>query len=602
MTVEEFKIFQPQLPNQPGVYRYVNAENVILYVGKAKNLLNRLSSYFVSLNEKPARLQLMIRQAVKIEFTIVNTENDALLLENTLIKEHQPKYNIQLKDGKSYPWICIKKEPFPKVFSTRKIIKDGSEYFGPYPSGTAVYAVLEVAKQLFPFRTCTLNLAKKNIELKKYKVCLEYHIGNCKGPCIGAQTEDEYDDFIRQFKNIIKGQTAVVFDFFKQELEQQVEKLEFEKADWTKKKMDALKTFKERSTVVNPYITNVDVFSMVQEQNTAFVNYMKVVNGAINQSYSIELKQQLDETKEELLEYAVEYLRTKFESTSPEIIVPFELEGFKGKTEITVPIIGDKKHLLNLSEKNVIYFRDKSLSANPDNSMKTEDFSVLKEMQKDFRLADVPFHIECFDNSNFQGDFAVSAMVVFKNGKPSKKDYRHFNIKTVVGPDDFASMEEVIERRYSRLIAEAGELPQLILIDGGKGQLSAAYGVLKKLDLVGKVGLASIAKKLEEIYVPNDSIPLHVSKKSASLKLLQYLRDEAHRFGITHHRNKRDKATLMPQLEKIKGIGEATNTALLKHFRSVEKIRQAPLQDIVDVVGLQKAQLIKKYFESEKTD
>ncbi|MFM2224348.1 MAG: Excinuclease subunit [Bacteroidota bacterium] len=602
MTVEEFKIFQPQLPNQPGVYRYVNAENVILYVGKAKNLFNRVSSYFVSLNDKPSRLQLMIRQAVRIEFTIVNTENDALLLENTLIKEHQPKYNIQLKDGKSYPWICIKKEPFPKVFSTRKIIKDGSEYFGPYPSGTAVYAVLEVAKQLFPFRTCSLNLAKKNIEQKKYKVCLEYHIGNCKGPCIGAQTEDEYDDFIRQFKNIIKGQTAVVFDFFKQELEQQVEKLEFEKADWTKKKMDALKTFKERSTVVNPYITNVDVFSMVQEQNTAFVNYMKVVNGAINQSYSIELKQQLDETKEELLEYAVEYLRTKFESTSPEIIVPFELEGFKGKIEITVPIIGDKKHLLNLSEKNVIYFRDKSLSANPDNTMKTEDFSVLKEMQKDFRLADVPFHIECFDNSNFQGDFAVSAMVVFKNGKPSKKDYRHFNIKTVVGPDDFASMEEVIERRYSRLIAEAGELPQLILIDGGKGQLSAAYGVLKKLDLVGKVGLASIAKKLEEIYVPNDSIPLHVSKKSASLKLLQYLRDEAHRFGITHHRNKRDKATLMPQLEKIKGIGQSTNTKLLKHFRSVEKIRQASYDEVAAIVGFQKAQLVKNYFESEKTD
>lgn len=602
MTLDEFKLFQPQLPNQPGVYRYVNAENVILYVGKAKNLLNRLSSYFVSLNEKPARLQLMIRQAVRIEFTIVNTENDALLLENTLIKEHQPKYNIQLKDGKSYPWICIKKEPFPKVFSTRKIIKDGSEYFGPYPSGTAVYAVLEVAKQLFPFRTCTLNLAKKNIEQRKFKVCLEYHIGNCKGPCIGAQTEAEYDDFIRQFKNIIKGQTAVVFDFFKQELEQQVEKLEFEKADWTKKKMDALKTFKERSTVVNPYITNVDVFSMVQEQNTTFVNYMKVVNGAINQSYSIELKQQLDETKEEILEYAVEYLRTKFESISPEIIVPFELEAFKGKTDITVPIIGDKKHLLNLSEKNVIYFRDKSLSANPDNTMKTEDFSVLKELQKDFRLADVPFHIECFDNSNFQGDFAVSAMVVFKNGKPSKKDYRHFNIKTVEGPNDFASMEEVIERRYSRLIAEAGELPQLILIDGGKGQLSSAYSVLKKLDLVGKVGLASIAKKLEEIYVPNDPIPLHVSKKSASLKLLQYLRDEAHRFGITHHRKKRDKATLTPQLEKIKGIGEATNTALLKHFRSVEKIRQAPLQDIADVVGLQKAQLVKKYFESEKTN
>jgi excinuclease ABC subunit C len=602
MTLDEFKLFQPQLPNQPGVYRYVNAENVILYVGKAKNLFNRVSSYFVSLNDKPSRLQLMIRQAVRIEFTIVNTENDALLLENTLIKEHQPKYNIQLKDGKSYPWICIKKEPFPKVFSTRKIIKDGSEYFGPYPSGTAVYAVLEVAKQLFPFRTCSLNLNKKNIEQRKFKVCLEYHIGNCKGPCIGAQTEAEYDDFVRQFKNIIKGQTAVVFDFFKQELEQQVEKLEFEKADWTKKKMDALKTFKERSTVVNPYITNVDVFSMVQEQNTAFVNYMKVVNGAINQSYSIELKQQLDETKEEILEYAVEYLRTKFESTSPEIIVPFELEAFKGKIDITVPIIGDKKHLLNLSEKNVIYFRDKSLSANPDNTMKTEDFSVLKELQKDFRLADVPFHIECFDNSNFQGDFAVSAMVVFKNGKPSKKDYRHFNIKTVEGPNDFASMEEVIERRYSRLIAEAGELPQLILIDGGKGQLSSAYSVLKKLDLVGKVGLASIAKKLEEIYVPNDPIPLHVSKKSASLKLLQYLRDEAHRFGITHHRKKRDKATLTPQLEKIKGIGEATNTALLKHFRSVEKIRQASLQDIADVVGLQKAQLVKKYFESEKTD
>jgi excinuclease ABC subunit C len=592
MTVEEFKQFQPQLPNQPGVYRYVNAENVILYVGKAKNLFNRVSSYFVSLNDKPARLQLLIKQAVRIEFTIVNTENDALLLENTLIKEHQPKYNIQLKDGKSYPWICIKKEPFPRVFSTRNIIKDGSEYFGPYPSGTAVFAVLEVAKQLFPFRSCALNLSEKNIAQKKYRVCLEYHIGNCKAPCIGAQTNDEYDDFVRQFKNIVKGQTGVVFDFLKNEMEQQVEKLEFEKADWTKKKMDALKTFKEKSTVVSPTISNIDIFSIVQESNIAFVNYMKVVNGAINQSYSIELKKQLDETKEELLQYAIEYLRTKFKSESPEIVIPFELPDFETNLNCTIPIIGDKKHLLNLSEKNVIYFRDKSLSANPDNTMKTEDFSVLKEMQKDFRLAEVPFHIECFDNSNFQGDFAVSAMVVFKNGKPSKKDYRHFNIKTVEGPNDFASMEEVIERRYSRLIAEAGALPQLILIDGGKGQLSAAYASLKKLDLIGKVGLASIAKKLEEIYVPNDSIPLHISKKSPSLKILQYLRDEAHRFGITHHRNQRDKATLMPQLEKIKGIGESTNTKLLKHFRSVEKIRQATFDEVAAIVGIQKAKVV----------
>ena len=592
MTLEEFKIFQPQLPNQPGVYRFINSENVILYVGKAKNLWNRVSSYFVSLHDKPARLQLMIKQAYHIEFTIVNSENEALLLENNLIKEFQPKYNIQLKDGKSYPWICIKKEPFPRVFSTRKFIKDGSEYYGPYPSGTAVFTVLEVAKQIFPFRTCALNLQQKNIEQRKFKVCLEYHIGNCKGPCIGAQSENEYNEFVKQFKNIVKGQTAVVLEFLQNEMEYQVEKLEFEKADWTKKKMLALKSFKEKSTVVSPTITNVDVFSISQENNLAFVNYMKVVNGSINQSYSIELKKQLDETKEELLEYAIEYLRTKFESQSPEIVVPFDLPDFDEEIIITVPIIGDKKHLLNLSEKNAVYFRDKSLSANPDNTMKTEDFSVLKELQKDFRLVDVPFHIECFDNSNFQGDFAVSAMVVFKNGKPSKKDYRHFNIKTVEGPNDFASMEEVIERRYSRLIAEAGELPQLILIDGGKGQLSSAYAVLKKLDLVGKVGLASIAKKLEEIYVPNDPIPLHVSKKSASLKLLQYLRDEAHRFGITHHRNKRDKATLMPQLEKIKGIGQSTNTKLLKHFRSVEKIRQASYDEVAAIVGFQKAQVV----------
>ncbi|MEN9521908.1 MAG: hypothetical protein RL065_285 [Bacteroidota bacterium] len=592
MTLDEFKLFQPQLPNQPGVYRYVNAENVILYVGKAKNLFNRVSSYFVSLNDKPARLQLLIKQAHHIEFTIVNTENEALLLENNLIKEFQPKYNIQLKDGKSYPWICIKKEPFPRVFQTRKIIKDGSEYFGPYPSGTAVYTVMEVAKQLFPFRTCSLNLQQKNIEQRKFKVCLEYHIGNCKGPCIGAQIEAEYNEFIRQFKNIIKGQTSVVLEVLQNDMAEQVEKLEFEKADWTKKKMEALKTFKEKSTVVSPTISNVDVFTISQENNLAFVNYMKVVNGAINQSYSIELKKQLDEPKEELLEYAIEYLRTKFNSESPEIIVPFDLPDFEQKLQITVPIIGDKKHLLNLSEKNVIYFRDKTLSANPDNTLKTEDFSVLKQMQTDFRLAEVPFHIECFDNSNFQGDFPVSAMVVFKNGKPSKKDYRHFNIKTVEGPNDFASMEEVIERRYSRLIAEAGSLPQLILIDGGKGQLSAAYESLKKLDLIGKVGLASIAKKLEEIYVPNDSIPLHISKKSASLKILQYLRDEAHRFGITHHRNKRDKATLTPQLEKIKGIGQSTNTKLLKHFRSVEKIRQATFDEIAAIVGIQKAQVV----------
>ena len=355
MTVEEFKIFQPQLPNQPGVYRFINSENVILYVGKAKKLWNRVSSYFVSINEKSSRLQLMLKQAQRIEFTIVNTENDALLLENTLIKEHQPKYNIQLKDGKSYPWICIKKEPFPRVFSTRKIIKDGSEYFGPYPSGTAVFAVLEVAKQLFPFRTCALNLHQKNIQSQKFKVCLEYHIGNCKGPCIGAQTETEYSEFIRQFKNIIKGQTAVVSEFLQNELDNQVEKLEFEKADWTKKKMLALKTFKEKSTVVSPTISNVDIFSLVQENNLAFVNYMKVVNGAINQSYSIELKKQLDESKEELLEYAIEYLRTKFDSESPEIIIPFELPDFESSLIITIPIIGDKKHLLNFKRKKTLF-------------------------------------------------------------------------------------------------------------------------------------------------------------------------------------------------------------------------------------------------------
>jgi excinuclease ABC subunit C len=596
MTLEDFRPIQNSLPKQPGIYKFVGAENKILYVGKAKNLWNRVTSYFVSITEKNSRLQLLVKTAKTIDFTIVDSENEALLLENSLIKEHQPKYNILLKDGKTYPYICIHKERFARVSIQRKIVKDGSEYFGPYPSNSAIYNMFDIIHQLFPLRTCTLNLSEKNIKEQKLKACLEYQIGNCKAPCIGAETELNYKEYITQIKHILKGNTALAIDYLNSQMTEYANELAFEKAALTKKKLESLKAFKEKSTVVNPNISNVDVFTLVQEEDYAFVNYLKVVNGTVILTQSIELKKQLDETKEDLLIYAIYHLRAVFASTNTDLIVPFEIEVHEKDWIFTIPFKGDKKHLLDLSLKNAIYFKNKRLAGNADIKMKTEEFSVLKELQRDFRLTELPLHIECFDNSNIQGAYPVSAMVVFKKGKPSKSDYRHYNIKTVEGPNDFASMEEVIERRYSRLIAEQAPLPQLIIIDGGKGQLSSAYEIIKKLDLKGKVAIASIAKRLEEIYMPNDSLPLYISKKSPSLKLIQQLRDEAHRFGITHHRSQRNKATLMPELTKIKGVGAASNLVLLKHFKSVAQVKLATLDQLNAIVSTTIAQLVYLHF------
>ncbi len=601
MTVAEFRErIQPTLPKQPGVYRFIGLNDEVLYVGKAKNLWNRVNSYFVGVDEKSTKHKLLLRQAITIVFTLVNSEKDALLLENNLIKEYQPRYNVSLKDGKTYPFICIKNERFPRVFITRKMIRDGSEYFGPYLTGFEAYTMMDLFKELFPLRTCSLSLSKKNIESGKFRACMEFHIGNCKAPCVAKETEENYNSYIDEIKKMLKGHVAIVIRELKNQMLQFAEDLEYEKANNFKKRIERLEQFQSKSTIVNPAVNDVDVVGMVQEGNMYFINYLKIVNGSVIQAQNVELKQQLDESKEEILAFAVTNLRRQFDSHSPELIAPFEFNsGLEDEFAITVPKIGDKKYLLDLSLKNALYFRNKRLSSEDNIKMKTEEFSVLKLLQQDFRLSETPMHIECFDNSNFQGDYAVSAMVVFKNGKPSKKDYRHFNIKTVVGPDDFASMEEVIERRYKRLIEEAQPLPQLILIDGGKGQLSSAFGVIEKLGLRGKVAMVSIAKKLEEIYVPNDPLPLHISKKSASLKLIQQLRDEAHRFGITHHRNRRDKATLMPELTKIKGIGEKTNIELLRHFKSIENLKLATEAELLQVVDKKKVAILVAYFATK---
>jgi excinuclease ABC subunit C len=600
MTVEEFKQVQPNLPKQPGVYRFINADGKVLYVGKAKNLWNRVTSYFVSIDEKIARLQMLVKQATHIEFTIVNSERDAYLLEESLIKALQPRYNIALKDGKTYPYLCLSNEPFPRLFISRKLEHDGTLYFGPYPSGNAVQTMIELLHKLYKIRTCYLNLSEKNISAQKFKVCLEYHIGNCKAPCVGYQSLQDYDENMQQIKLILKGNVGKVLQTLQHEMNVFVEKWQYEKAEEQRKKINYLEGFKERATIVNPLLSEIEVYSLVREEDLSFVNFMKVMNGTIVQTQTIELKSHLDETKEEVLQYAIRYFHSLYKTDAVELIVPFEIEWEIENITVTIPQRGDKKNLLDLSLKNSIYYKNKRLSSAQNFKIKTEEFAVLKELQRDFRLTELPLHIECFDNSNFQGDYPVSAMVVFKQGKPSKKDYRHYNIKTVEGPNDFASMEEVIERRYTRVLAEAGELPQLIIIDGGKGQLSAAYSIIEKLGLKGKLAIASIAKKLEEIYMPNDSLPLHISKKSPSLKLIQQLRDEAHRFGITHHRSQRDKATLKPQLTKINGIGEATNLLLLKHFKSVIKIKQATTEEIETIVGKHKAGIVKKYFEEKE--
>ncbi len=596
--LEKLDLIVKSLPDKPGVYRFYSSDQTIIYVGKAKSLKKRVSSYFNKEASRPGKVRVLVSHITDIKTTIVETELDALLLENNLIKKYQPRYNILLKDDKTFPWICIKNEPFPRVFPTRTLVKDGSEYYGPFASVKMMNTLLELLRQLYPLRTCKYRLTPENIDNRKYSVCLQYHIKNCLGPCEGLQAEEDYLTNIDQVRRIIKGNLGDVILQLKGRMKDYAAEMQFEKAQAIKEKLELLEKFKSKSTIVNPSIHNVDVFSIESDEKAGYVNFLRVVNGAVVQAHTIELKKKLDESDEELLMFAIAELRERFSSNSREIIVPFipgpVMEGVK----YTCPQRGDKKSLLELSARNVKFYRlekqkQKDL-VDPDRHTRR----IMATMKEDLRLTEEPRHIECFDNSNFQGAYPVAAMVCFRDGKPSKKDYRHYNIKTVVGPDDFASMEEVIYRRYSRLVHEEQSLPQLILIDGGKGQLSAAVNSLEKLNLRGKIAVLGIAKRLEELYYPGDSLPLYLDKKSETLKILQRLRDEAHRFGITHHRNKRDKGTLKTSLTEIPGIGKATADALLKHFRSVKRIKEASADDLTAVVGKSKAAVIFQYYHS----
>ncbi len=590
------------LPDNPGVYQYYDSEGTIIYVGKAKNLKKRVLSYFNKEQHDNGKTQILVKRITDIKYIIVDTELDALLLENNLIKKYQPRYNVLLKDDKTYPWICIKNERFPRVFTTRNVIRDGSTYYGPYASGRMMHTLLDLIKFLFPLRNCNFLLTEHNIKAQKFKVCLEYHIGNCKGPCVAKEEEEAYNEKITQIKEILKGNSNTVNRYLKAQLQTHVDNLEYEKAQIIKEKIDLLETYQSKSTVVNPAITNVDVFSIVTDEKCGYVNFLRIINGAIIQAHTIELKKKLEENPEELITLAIVELRERFSSNAKEIIVPFEIELQLPNVTFTVPQRGDKKQLLELSERNVEYFRREKIKQESLVDPERHTKRILEQMKKDLHLTEEPRHIECFDNSNFQGAYPVAAMTVFKDAKPSKKDYRHFNIKTVEGPDDFASMEEIIYRRYKRVQEENLEMPQLIVIDGGKGQLSSALTSLEKLGLRGKVGIIGIAKKLEEIYFPGDSIPMYLDKRSETLKIIQQIRDEAHRFGITHHRSKRDKGTLKTELTEIKGISDTTAKKLLSHFKSVKNVKEAPETDLVEVIGKAKGKLVFDFYNKPQTE
>ena len=600
MTTEQFKAFFPTIPLLPGIYKFLDAEGTILYVGKAKNLRNRLSSYFGEKKHTTAKTKALTRHADHIEFTIVETETDALLLENTLIKKHQPRYNVMLKDEKSpLVYICIKKERFPRVFLARKTIKDGSTYFGPYLSKFRVEQITVLIRKLFQLRTCNLFLSEENIAKGKFKPCLEYHIKNCAAPCVGYETEEAYNAKIEQIKNILRGNFAAVKTHLREEMQRLAENLQFEQAQAMKEKLALFEDYQGKSTVVNPNIRDVDVFAIADDDKEAFVNYLKVVNGAVIHTYTLTLTKNLDEDRETLLVFAIQELLNKFNSNPPEIIVPtpVALPGLEDTT-ITVPKIGDKKKLLELSEKNVQYhLLQKKKQALGATGRQTPAERILRTLQADLNMTEVPLHLECFDNSNIHGTNPVSSCVVFRNAKPSKRDYRHYNVKTVEGPNDFASMEEVVYRRYKRLLAEGQSLPQLIIIDGGKGQLSAAMKSLRALDLEGKVTVIGIAKKLEEIYFPDDSVPLHINKKSESLKLIQQARNEAHRFAITFHRDQRSRNFIKTELTGIAGIGEKTAEKLLTHFGSLARVREAEHAAIEQLIGKAAAEKLRKHFE-----
>jgi len=585
------------LPNSPGVYQYFDKNGKILYVGKAKNLKKRVTSYF-NKNHDSHRIGVMVKKIHEIRHIVVASETDALLLENNLIKKHQPRFNVMLKDDKTYPWICIKNERFPRVFPTRRLIKDGSEYYGPFTSFKTVNTLLDLIKGLYKLRTCNYDLAEEKIRNGKYKVCLEYHLGNCLGPCEGFQAEEEYNSNIEAIRQIVKGNFKDSLQRFRNQMKEHAEKMEFEDAQRIKNKIDVLENYQAKSTVVNPNINNVDVFSVVSDEGYGYVNFLQLSHGAIIRSHTIEMKKKLDESDRELLELAIIEIRQRFSSNSTEIYVPFKVDVGE-ELKIVIPKLGDKKKIVALSERNAKYFRQERFKqmkiVDPDRHVNR----VMAQMKEDLRLSKEPRHIECFDNSNIQGSNPVAACVVFKNGKPSKKDYRKFNIKTVEGPDDFASMEEVVFRRYRRLLNEGEDLPELIIVDGGKGQLSSGVKALETLGLRGKIAIIGIAKRLEEIFYPDDSIPLYLDKKSETLKIIQQLRNEAHRFGITFHRNKRSKTALNTELETIQGIGEKTVVELLTHFRSLKRIKEASQKDLAEVVGSSKAGIIYNYYHSE---
>lgn len=586
------------LPDSPGVYQYYDKDEKLLYVGKAKNLKKRVLSYFNKTHDT-GRIRVMVRKIVTIKHIVVKSESDALLLENNLIKTNQPRYNVLLRDDKTYPWICIKNEPFSRIFSTRRMIKDGSEYFGPYTSFKTIHTILDMVKELYPLRTCNYDLTPANIKSGKFKVCLEFHIGNCKGPCEDHETLENYQSQVDAIREILKGNFKESLRDFKKKMTQYAADMEFEKAQLMKTKIEVLENYQSRSMVANPKITNVDVFSIVSDEAAAYINFLQISHGSVIRSHTLELKKKLDETDEELLQIGAIEIIERFQLKPKEVILPFDID-LGENIRVTVPQLGDKKQILELSIRNAKYFRMDQMKQMQIVDPDRHTTRIMAQMKKDLRLPEEPRHIECFDNSNIQGTHPVSACVVFKDGKPSKKDYRHFNIKTVEGPNDFASMEEVVFRRYKRLLDENEPLPQLVIIDGGKGQLSAALKSFDALEIRGKIAIVGIAKRLEELFYPGDPVPLYLDKKSETLKVIQQLRNEAHRFGITFHRDKRSKSALNSSIEAIDGIGEKTMQTLIKHFKSVKRLKLATQDEISAVVGLSKAKKITDFYHNAK--
>jgi excinuclease ABC subunit C len=599
ITPDNLKSSIQSLPDKPGVYQFLDDKSKIIYIGKAKSLKKRVTSYFNKINFENNKLRVLVKNIKSIQHIVVSSESDALLLENNLIKKYQPRYNINLKDDKTFPWIVIKNEAFPRVFSTRTIIKDASEYYGPYTSAATVRTLLSLVRELYKLRTCNLNLSEENINRKKFKVCLEYHLGNCKGPCEGLQTRDDYEDTINQIRNILKGNLRDVIAYLREMMRNFALEYRYEEADLIKSKIESLEKFQLKSTIVNPAISDVDVFSYSEDDKNAYVNFLRVINGAIIQAHSVEIQKKLDEGKEEILEIAVLQIRERLFSTSKEIILPFKLPNLPENLRVLIPLKGDKRKLLELSERNAKYFmldrKRQKANAAPLRSRER----ILNTLKADLRLERLPIHIECFDNSNIQGSNPVAACVVFKNTQPSKKDYRHYNIKSVKGPDDYASMAEVVYRRYDRMIREEEDLPQLIIVDGGKGQLSAAVKALEALNLRGKIAIIGIAKRPEEIYFPDDPIPLYIDKNSESLKIIQHLRNEAHRFGINFHRLKRSGTMIKSKLEEIPGIGNQTIQTLISYFGSVDILKEKTETEIAEVIGKSKAKIITNYFSGK---